>query len=46
MNVAVRYKEVQRLQGVAQARWALAILECSERGVVWRCLQETPVGAN
>lgn len=46
MNMAVRYKEIQRLQGVAQARWALAILECSERGVVWRCLQETAVGAN
>ncbi|WP_153788879.1 DUF4440 domain-containing protein [Pseudomonas sp. EMN2] len=46
MNMAVRYKEVQRLQGVTQARWALAILECSERGVMWRCLQETAVGAN
>ncbi|MCE1117411.1 MULTISPECIES: DUF4440 domain-containing protein [Pseudomonas] len=45
VNVAMRYKEVQRLQGVTQARWALAILECSERGVVWRCLHETAVGA-
>lgn len=44
VNVAMRYKEIQHLQGVTQARWALAILECSERGVVWRCLHETAVG--
>ncbi|CAK16007.1 DUF4440 domain-containing protein [Pseudomonas entomophila] len=40
-NVAVRYKETHRLPGGEQARWSLAILECSDRGVMWRCLHET-----
>ncbi|PYC28728.1 DUF4440 domain-containing protein [Pseudomonas mosselii] len=43
VNVAVRYKETHRTQGVTQARWSLALLECSNRGVVWRCLHETAI---
>ncbi|BCJ06400.1 DUF4440 domain-containing protein [Mitsuaria sp. RG] len=43
LNVAVRYKETHRLQGMAQARWSLALLECGDRGVVWRCLHETAI---
>lgn len=43
VNVAVRYKETHRSQGMAQARWSLALLECGDRGVVWRCLHETAI---
>ncbi|MDH1629363.1 DUF4440 domain-containing protein [Pseudomonas mosselii] len=43
VNVAVRYKEIHRTSSVTQARWSLALLECSDRGVVWRCLHETTI---
>ncbi|MEQ6925686.1 DUF4440 domain-containing protein [Pseudomonas mosselii] len=43
VNVAVRYKETHRAQDVTRARWSLALLECSDRGVVWRCLHETAI---
>ncbi|MCU7240155.1 DUF4440 domain-containing protein [Pseudomonas peradeniyensis] len=43
LNVAMRYKETHRSQGMTQARWSLALLECSDRGVVWRCLHETAI---
>ncbi len=43
VNVAVRYKETHRAQDVTLARWSLALLECSDRGVVWRCLHETAI---
>ncbi|QVM89443.1 DUF4440 domain-containing protein [Pseudomonas entomophila] len=42
-NVAVRYKETHRLQGVGQARWSLAIIECSDQAVTWHCLHETAI---
>ncbi len=43
LNVAMRYKEAHHSQGMAQARWSLALLECSDHGVVWRCLHETAI---
>ncbi|WP_252089161.1 nuclear transport factor 2 family protein [Pseudomonas sp. MWU13-3659] len=42
-NVAVRYKETHRLLGVEQARWSLAIIECSDQAVTWHCLHETAI---
>ncbi|WP_460418731.1 DUF4440 domain-containing protein [Pseudomonas sp. microsymbiont 2] len=43
-HVAVRYQETHRLAGQQTRRWSLAIVECTGTGVIWRCLQETPIG--
>lgn len=42
-SVAVRYKEIHRLQGQETARYSLAIVECDEQRVVWVYLHETAV---
>ncbi|MDH0300949.1 MULTISPECIES: DUF4440 domain-containing protein [unclassified Pseudomonas] len=43
-NVALRYRETHRLAGQQTRRWSLAIIECTGTGVMWHCLQETPIG--